>query len=159
MSHRNTKNTYWSSTMTSSCWVYCCAKRRARSFASELSRTTGVKAQVRRGFTSLWVCACVRFLPRVDKVEDTQSLGQGGSQALCVQDYVVMQESWVCVQEVHLCCCGLSDAGVTVAHCNREHTGRYLHQTSRHKGAGVWRAACSTGFSLLPCWTLLMQSR
>lgn len=30
-------NTYWSSTMTSSCWVYCCARRRARSLASELS--------------------------------------------------------------------------------------------------------------------------
>lgn len=28
---------YWSSTMTSSCWVYCWAKRRARSFASDLS--------------------------------------------------------------------------------------------------------------------------
>lgn len=38
-----------------------------------------------------WVC--VNFLPRVDKVEDTQSLGQGGSQALCIQYDVVMQES------------------------------------------------------------------
>lgn len=31
------QDTHWSSTMTSSCWVYCCASRKARSLASELS--------------------------------------------------------------------------------------------------------------------------
>lgn len=29
-------DTHWSSTITSSCWVYCCASRKARSLASEL---------------------------------------------------------------------------------------------------------------------------
>lgn len=69
-------------------------------------------------------CGCItqHHLPRVHKVEDTQFLRQSGSQAVCIQDYVVMQESGVCVQKVHLCCCSLCNAGVTVANYNRKHT-------------------------------------
>ena len=43
------------------------------------------------------------YLPGVNKVEHTQFLRQGGSQAVGIHHYVVVQESSICVQEVHLC--------------------------------------------------------
>lgn len=67
----------------------------------------------------------VYYLPRVNKVEDTQFLRQGGSQAVCIHDYVVVQESCICVQEVHLFCCSFCNAGVTVAHYKRKYTVCY----------------------------------
>lgn len=71
------------------------------------------------------VCVCAWKLPWINKVEHTQFLRQGGSQAVCIQDYVVVEESWICVQKVHLCCCSCSNAGVTVAHYKRNHTVCY----------------------------------
>lgn len=43
----------------------------------------------------MWGCGYIKqhYLPRVNEVEDTQFLRQGGSQAVCIQDYVVVQES------------------------------------------------------------------
>lgn len=61
-----------------------------------------------------------KYLPWVNKVKDTELTGQGRGQTVCVQDYVVVQETRICVQEVHLCCCGLCYTGVTVAHCDKK---------------------------------------
>lgn len=53
------QDTYWSSTTTSSCRVYCCAKRRARSLASDLSHNMCSHWKV------IWLCEDVDvFLTR-----------------------------------------------------------------------------------------------
>lgn len=82
-----------------------------------VSRTnTGLKSAI-----STEACERInKYLPRVNKVKDTELTGQGGGQTVCVQDYVVVQETRICVQEVHLCRCGLCDTGVTVAHCDKK---------------------------------------
>lgn len=119
-------NTYWSSTMTSSCWVYCRARRRARSLASDLhgeNMCREICLMFSRN-TVLWDCGCLKrhYSPRVYKVEDTQFIRQGGSQAVCIHHYVVVKESSICVEEVHLCCCNLCNTWMTVAHCTKKHT-------------------------------------
>lgn len=110
------------------------------------------------------------YSPRVNKVEDTQFLGEGSSQAVSIQDYVVMQESWICVQDVHLSCCSLCDGGVTMTHLEKHTYNMSVRALKRP--ATRWQK-CNTLYffnwlektdlrlddNVLPCWTLLIQSK
>lgn len=111
------QHTHWSSTMTSSCWVYCCASRKARSLASELyERHTRISDNFIQGFC---IQTTIVYLPRIDEVEDRQVVVQAGSQALGIQDNVVMQESRICVQNVHLRSSSFCYRGMAMTHCRR----------------------------------------
>lgn len=80
--------------------------------------------------------------PRVNKVKDAELPGQGGGQAVCVQNYVVVQETGICVQEVHLRRRGLRDPGVTVAHCDKK--GDFFDKTTLQR--------CQFVLSFFPEW-------
>lgn len=163
------QNTYWSRTTTSSCWVYWHAKRRARSLASELSGKKRCNCTLENAFFKEYERA-TEYSPRVNKVEDTQFLGEGSSQAVSIQDYVVMQESWICVQDVHLSCCSLCDGGVTMTHLEKHTYNMSVRALKRP--ATRWQK-CNTLYffnwlektdlrlddNVLPCWTLLIQSK
>lgn len=109
---------HWSRTMTSSCWVYCWARRSARSLASELLRQNELHWERNHSAGGGGVLNKQLYLPRVNKIEDRQFLGQCGSQSFCIQNYVVMQESCICIQQVHLLYSSLCNTGVTMSHCN-----------------------------------------
>ncbi len=75
------------------------------------------------------------FIPRVDKVAHRELVWQRGLQLLCIYHQVVVQETRVGVEQLHLTSAGLHHIWVTVAHWmeERTHTGSEAVFTFRTK--------------------------